>query len=135
MMKHTFICLAVLFTVVARDSFAQQHYFIDGFHGGKYGHYPSGYTGYIVEQLQANPFWKINLEIEPETWDVARVQEPEAYAALKKIFADQSGIRQSWLRTKLSLHGFRRKHDQTVQLWHAESETAFSRSRIHYLLQ
>lgn len=90
MMKHTFICLAVLLTVVARDSFAQQHYFIDGFHGGKYGHYPSGYTGYIVEQLQANPFWKINLEIEPETWDVARVQEPEAYAALKKIFADQS---------------------------------------------
>lgn len=90
MMKHTFICLAVLLTVVARNSFAQQHYFIDGFHGGKYGHYPSGYTGYIVEQLQANPFWKINLEIEPETWDVARVQEPQAYAALKKIFADQS---------------------------------------------
>ncbi len=90
MMRHTIIGLAVLLTVVARDSFAQQHYFIDGYHGGKYGHYPAGYTGYIVEQLQLNPFWKINLEIEPETWDVARVEEPQAYAALKKIFANQS---------------------------------------------
>lgn len=89
-MKHTFLCLAVLLTVAARHSFAQQHYFIDGYHGGKYGHYPTGFTRFIVEQLQANPYWKINLEIEPETWDVARIQEPEAYATLKKIFADQS---------------------------------------------
>jgi alpha-mannosidase len=90
MIKHTFICLAVLLTVAARQSLAQQHYFIDGYHGGKYGHYPSGFTGYIVEQLHANPRWKINLEIEPETWDVVSTQEPVAYAALKTIFADQS---------------------------------------------
>lgn len=90
MMKHTLICLTVLLTVMARHSFAQQHYFIDGYHGGIYGHYPAGYTAYIVEQLQRNPSWKISLEIEPETWDVAQTAEPEAYAALKKIFADQS---------------------------------------------
>jgi alpha-mannosidase len=88
-MKQTFLCLAVLLTVAAQRSFAQ-HYFIDGFHGGKYGHYPAGYTAYITAQLQAHPYWKINLEIEPETWDLARTQEPEAYAALKKMFADQS---------------------------------------------
>lgn len=90
MMKHTFIGLTVLFSVAAGQSFAQKHYFIDGYHGGRYGHYPAGYTGYIVEQLQANPAWKINLEIEPATWDIARVEEPEAYATLKKMFADQS---------------------------------------------
>ncbi|TWV95076.1 glycoside hydrolase family 38 C-terminal domain-containing protein [Chitinophaga pinensis] len=89
-MKHTILCLAVLCTVGAGRSFAQQHYFIDGYHGGKYGHYPAGYTQYIVEQLAAHPDWKINLEIEPETWDVAKVEEPAAYAALKRLFADQS---------------------------------------------
>ena len=65
-------------------------WFIDGYHGGVYGHYPPGYTGFLVEQLKKNPEWKINLEIEPETWDVARLYEPEAYAALKKIMEDQS---------------------------------------------
>lgn len=89
-MKKIFICLAVLLTVAAQRSFAQRHFFIDGYHGGKYGHYPPGYTGYVVGQLQAHPDWKINFEIEPETWDEARIHEPEAYAALKRIFADQS---------------------------------------------
>ncbi|MCF6403155.1 glycosyl hydrolase [Chitinophaga filiformis] len=89
-MKHTILCLAVLCTVGVGQSIAQQHYFIDGYHGGKYGHYPPGYTQYIVEQLQAHPEWKINLEIEPETWDVAKVEEPAAYARLQQLFADQS---------------------------------------------
>jgi alpha-mannosidase len=65
-------------------------YFADGYHGGIYGHYPPGYTGFLVAQLKANPGWKINLEIEPETWDVARVSEPQAYQAFKAIMADQS---------------------------------------------
>ncbi|QDV37767.1 glycoside hydrolase family 38 C-terminal domain-containing protein [Tautonia plasticadhaerens] len=65
-------------------------YFADGYHGGVHGHYPPGFTGFLVEQLGANPDWKINLEIEPETWDVARVSEPEAYEAFKTIMEDQS---------------------------------------------
>jgi len=89
-MKHIFLGLAVLCTVVAQHSFAQQHYFIDGYHGGRYGHYPSGFTRYVVEQLEANPDWKINLEIEPETWDVVSTDDAEAYRSLKKIFANQS---------------------------------------------
>jgi alpha-mannosidase len=60
---------------------AQTAWFIDGYHGGVHGHYPPGYTGFIVEQLRQNPEWKINLEIEPETWDFARLYEPEAYAS------------------------------------------------------
>lgn len=65
-------------------------YFADGYHGGVYGHYPPGYTGFLVAQLGANPDWKINLEIEPETWDHVKASEPEAYAAFRAIMADQS---------------------------------------------
>ena len=65
-------------------------YFADGYHGGVYGHYPPGYTAFLVGQLRANPDWRINLEIEPETWDVVRTSEPEAYAALRAILGDQS---------------------------------------------
>lgn len=89
-MKLKNICLAALLTAAAQASFAQQHYFIDGYHGGVYGHYPHGYTQFVTSQLQANPYWKINLEIEPETWDRVRAEEPEAYASFKQLFADQS---------------------------------------------
>jgi alpha-mannosidase len=65
-------------------------YFIDGYHGGVYGHYPPGYTGFLVEQLRQHPEWKLNLEIEPETWDVARTQEPEAYREFQELMHDQS---------------------------------------------
>lgn len=91
-MKLTNICLAVLLTAAARGAFAQQPpYFIDGYHGGVYGHYPAGFTRFITSQLEAHPHWKINLEIEPETWDAVAAREPEAYAAFSKLFADQSG--------------------------------------------
>lgn len=89
-MKLKRFCLAVLLTAAAQESFAQEHYFIDGYHGGVYGHYPVGYTQFMTSQLQAHPDWKINLEIEPETWDAVKIREPEAYAAFKKLFADQS---------------------------------------------
>lgn len=65
-------------------------WFIDGFHGGVYGHYPAGYTGFIVDQLKKNPGWNINLEIEPATWDSVKTNEPSAYAEFKKIMEDQS---------------------------------------------
>ncbi|WP_205511512.1 glycoside hydrolase family 38 C-terminal domain-containing protein [Longitalea arenae] len=71
-------------------SHAQNAYFIDGYHGGVYGHYPKGYTQFIVDKLNENPFWKINLEIEPETWDSVAVWEPAALKQLQQIFRDQS---------------------------------------------
>ena len=35
---------------------AQQAYFIDGYHGGVYGHYPMGQTSFIVQKLKQYPF-------------------------------------------------------------------------------
>ncbi|MCF2487538.1 glycoside hydrolase family 38 C-terminal domain-containing protein [Dyadobacter sp. CY347] len=69
---------------------AQKAYFIDGYHGGVYGHYPVGYTQFVVDELNKNKFWKINLEIEPETWDSVKVREPQALAGFQELFADQS---------------------------------------------
>jgi alpha-mannosidase len=74
----------------AVPAFSQKVYFIDGFHGGVYGHYPKQYTRYINETLDKNPDWKINLEIEPETWDSVQVNEPANYNLFKNYFADQS---------------------------------------------
>ena len=76
-------------SAVAADA-PRTAWFIDGFHGGVHGHYPADYTGFLIEQLKKHPEWKINLEIEPETWDVVRVSEPEAYAAFKAIMEDPS---------------------------------------------
>lgn len=69
---------------------AQTAYFIDGYHGGIYGHYPDGQTGFIVNMLRKHPDWNINMEIEPETWDVVRQRDPDAYNAFKELFKDQS---------------------------------------------
>lgn len=72
------------------SSFAQQAYFIDGYHGGIYGHYPEWQTQFMVDQLKKNPDWKINLEIEPETWDSVKVYDPEAYQNWKTALTDPS---------------------------------------------
>ena len=69
---------------------AQEAYFIDGYHGGVYGHYPFGQTDFITKMLKKHPDWDINLEIEPETWDVVKLRDPAAYDAFKALFADQS---------------------------------------------
>ena len=65
-------------------------YFADGYHGGIYGHYPPAFTQFMVDALRANPDWKLNLEIEPETWDFVQTNTPEAYQAFKKFADDRS---------------------------------------------
>jgi len=69
---------------------AQEAYFIDGYHGGVYGHYPMGQTAFITKMLKQHPDWSINMEIEPETWDVVKLRDPAAYEEFKKLFEDQS---------------------------------------------
>lgn len=87
--KRAFAVLAVL--ALAVPALAQQKaYFMDGYHGGFWGHYPTNYTSFIVDQLKAHPDWKINLEIEPETWDMAQAKDESGYNDFKAIFADQS---------------------------------------------
>lgn len=77
----------VFLTIAASVSSAQDRmYFVDGFHGGVYGHYPlKTYTDYMVDQLEAHPEWSICLEIEPETWDSVAVHNPAGLKRLKAM--------------------------------------------------
>lgn len=86
-----YIFLLVFFgdSLLAQDS-ASPAYFIDGYHGGIYGHIPDWQTKFMVEKLGQYPLWKINLELEPESWDSIAVEHPEDYAAFKSLMADQS---------------------------------------------
>ena len=72
------------------SAFSQTAYFIDGYHGGVWGHYPDWNTRFMADQVKAHPNWRINLEIEPETWDVAKVKDSAAYEDFRALFADQS---------------------------------------------
>ena len=81
-MRSTLRCwLTAIAYCVALIAQGQPSYFVDGFHGGIYGHYPTPwYTDFMLNQLEEHPEWCINLELEPETWDSVRQQTPEAYA-------------------------------------------------------
>ena len=72
------------------ELFSQNAYFIDGYHGGIYGHYPNQYTKFLVDVFKKNPDWKISLEIEPETWDTVKIKEPEAYIAFRDLVLNPS---------------------------------------------
>ncbi len=88
-MKRTSIILIVL--LIGHFLLpAQQAYFIDGYHGGIYGHLPGWQTRFMVDKLRQFPAWKINLELEPESWDSIAERDPEAYHEFAKIFEDQS---------------------------------------------
>lgn len=68
----------------------QPAYFIDGYHGGIYGHLPPWQTRFMVDKLKEYPDWKINLELEPESWDTISIKDPVAYAEFKAGMADGS---------------------------------------------
>ena len=73
--------VSLLLSLNAGAQERRQTYFVDGFHGGVYGHYPlDDYTQYMIDQLEKHPHWCIGLEIEPETWDSVRTRTPETYA-------------------------------------------------------
>jgi len=88
------IFLAILFLLLCvLPSAGQQEirtaWFVDGYHGGIYGHYPKNwYTDFICDQLEENPDWKICLEIEPETWDTIAVIAPDDLARLRKFVSE-----------------------------------------------
>lgn len=66
---------------------AQTAYFADGFHGGIYGHYPMWQTKFMVNKLRENPRWKINLEIEPETWDSVKIKDRANYTLFREYYS------------------------------------------------
>lgn len=84
------VLVPIVMVCWAQVSFSQQAYFIDGYHGGVWGHYPDWNTRFMVDMLEKHPGWKINIEIEPDTWDTARLKDPAAYNDFKAMFADQS---------------------------------------------
>jgi len=69
---------------------SQTAYFIDGYHGGIWGHYPDWNTKFMADQLKGHPDWKINLELEPETWDDAKKKDPAAYDEFRNLFTNDS---------------------------------------------
>ncbi|HWZ14124.1 MAG TPA: glycoside hydrolase family 38 C-terminal domain-containing protein [Mucilaginibacter sp.] len=85
---YLFFTLFVCFNCVT--AYAQTAYYIDGYHGGIWGHYPDWNTRFMADMLNKNPDWKINIELEPETWDKAQSVDPQGYADFKTLFADQS---------------------------------------------
>lgn len=88
MVINTRIFTVLFLSSVCFSLSAQKAYFVDGYHGGIYGHYPSWVTGFMVDNLAAHPEWRIGLEIEPETWDSVQRREPEAYARFAAIASD-----------------------------------------------
>jgi len=67
---------------------SQAIYFADGYHGGIWGHYPLWQTQFMIDKLAEFPEWKINLEIEPVTWDSVKVLTPDEYRNFQKIVSD-----------------------------------------------
>lgn len=88
--RKAFLITALLPLAFINRSYSQTAYFIDGYHGGVWGHYPDWNTRFMADQVKAHPNWRINLEIEPETWDVAKVKDSAAYNDFRALFADQS---------------------------------------------
>lgn len=88
--KKTFISAIALFFCIGASSqqvkCSGNSWFVDGFHGGVYGHYPlKTYTDYMMGLLDSNPDWSMCIEIEPETWDSVRVVTPAAYEKFRKV--------------------------------------------------
>lgn len=80
------VCVGILALSDHVASSQERPYFVDGFHGGVYGHYPMAtYTRFLVDQFEANPAWRFCLEIEPETWDTVAVRTPEDYKRFSRI--------------------------------------------------
>ena len=88
---YRILILATHFICAGID--AQQAYFVDGYHGGIYGHYPLEWqTQFMVDNILRHPEWKICLEIEPETWDSVRRSTPQAYNNFKTLITNNKRI-------------------------------------------
>lgn len=89
-MKKQIVLLALLFIGPGSLS-AQSIYFVDGYHGGVFGHYPEWQTQFMMDKLREHPGWRINLEIEPETFDSVKGRDPEVYRKFQQFLATEDG--------------------------------------------
>lgn len=88
--RHTGSCrkaaILLFLLLLGGRSEARRPDFVDGYHGGIYGHYPVAWkTGFINRMLESHPEWSICLEIEPETWDSVARHTPKDYARFQEF--------------------------------------------------
>lgn len=89
-MKKCFT-LFILISFLPIYALAQSAYFADGYHGGVYGHYPKWQTQFMMDKLHEFPGWRINLEIEPETFDSVKVWDANLYRNFQQFVDKQDG--------------------------------------------
>ena len=65
-------------------------YYLDGYHGGIRGHMPLGAWRDILECLKAHPEWRINIDVEPVSWDYLKERDPVAYEELSVLVRENS---------------------------------------------
>ncbi|MDR1720344.1 MAG: hypothetical protein LBR67_09555 [Dysgonamonadaceae bacterium] len=82
---HNGVLLLFVF-LSAASLHAQTAWFVDGYHGGVYGHYPLWQARFMVEELTKQPDWKICLEIEPETWDTVNVKDADNFKTFREYY-------------------------------------------------
>lgn len=85
---YRFLLLGVFSTLVFITQ-AQTAWFVDGYHGGVYGHYPMWQARFMVDKLTEHPDWAINLEIEPETWDTVSVKDVNNFKAFQEYYSQK----------------------------------------------
>ena len=83
--RQILLCMFFVATVSGL-SYGQTAYFADGYHGGVYGHYPMWQAKFMVDKLNEIPGWKINLEIEPETWDYVQENDSANFKRLQDYY-------------------------------------------------
>ena len=61
---------------------------MDGYHGGIRGHMDFGCWRDILEVMKSHPDWKLNLDIEPISYDYLRERDPEAYEEVTELIRE-----------------------------------------------
>ena len=59
-------------------------FYMDGYHGGIYGHMPLGSIRDILDTMKEIPDWKIHLDIEPVSFDYLKDRDIKAYEELSE---------------------------------------------------
>lgn len=65
-------------------------FFVDGYHGGVWGHMPLGAWSDILDALDRHPEWKVSLDIEPASWDAVQTTDPISYNRIRR-YLEHSG--------------------------------------------
>ncbi|MBZ4191348.1 glycoside hydrolase family 38 C-terminal domain-containing protein [Niabella beijingensis] len=111
---------------------AQTSYFADGYHGGIYGHYPLWVTKFIADNTDREKDWRLNLEIEPDTWDTVALKDPENYERIKKIIntPSQNGIAEYVNPTYAQSYLFNSSIESTIR----QFQYGMEKLRLHFPL-